>query len=81
MKFDIVYYYRIARECQAVLPSRLIYLRTALAHASAASSYRDAYTHYYTHYNLAVYEERMAYHERVTEINVKLYREERAAGR
>ena len=71
MKFDIVYYYRIARECQAVLPSRLIYLRTALAHASAASSYRDAYTH----------EERMAYHERVTEINVKLYREERAAGR
>lgn len=77
MKFDIVYYTRMARECQAVLPSRLIYLRTALAHASLASCYRDTYTHY----DLTLHEERMAYHERVTKINVKLYREERAAGR
>lgn len=77
MKFDGVYYSRMACECEVVLPQRLIYLRTALAHASLASCYRDTYTYY----DLAVHEERMAYHERVTEINVKLYREERAAGR
>jgi hypothetical protein len=77
MKFDGVYYSRMDRECQVVLPARLIYLRTALAHASLASCYRDTYTHY----DLAVQEERMAYHERLTEINVKLYREERGAVR
>ena len=77
MKFDLVYYSRMARECQVVLPTRLIYLRTALAHASLASCYRDTYARWLD----AVHEEQMAYHERVTETNVKLYREERAAGR
>jgi hypothetical protein len=71
--FDMAYYDRMASECQTVLPERLIYLRSALAHASLVTCYRDAYTPFAIGH--------VPHYQRVAELNVKLYRDERAAGR